>query len=66
MVYMAPFSTTEQLTWFDRSGNISGTVGAVGEYRVPMLAPARHKLAFDRMPPGSDGRKVWVLLKITT
>ena len=61
LVYLPPQSNTDQLTWFDRSGRVIQTVGPVGEYRVPELAPDGKKLAFDRLPAGSAGSQIWVL-----
>ncbi|HEV3140174.1 MAG TPA: protein kinase, partial [Vicinamibacterales bacterium] len=61
LVYVSPLPGNEQLTWFDRSGKVAQKVGGVGEYRVPALSPDGRKLAFDRIPPANDGRKVWVL-----
>src|SRR5206468_672291 len=61
LVYTSPFAVSEQLSWFDRSGHVTRTAGPVGEYRVPVLAPDGRRLAFDRMPPTNDGRKVVVL-----
>ncbi len=43
-----------QLTWFDRQGKITSTVGEPGVFRTLSLSPDNTRLAFDRSPPGGN------------
>ena len=44
-------SDTRQLTWFDRSGNVLGTVGPQGAVDHPTISPDGSFLAFDQRDP---------------
>jgi Tol biopolymer transport system component len=49
-----------QLTWFDRSGNQTGTVGPVGDVSQPRLSPAGSRVAFMYPDAKNGNRDVWV------
>jgi serine/threonine protein kinase/Tol biopolymer transport system component len=49
-----------QLTWFDRTGKISGAIGAPGGFANPSISPDGRRLAFEQTD--RDGRHVdiWI------
>jgi serine/threonine protein kinase len=49
-----------QLTWFDRSGKASGTLGELAEYTNPALSPDGNRLAVGIRDPQTDSRDIWV------
>ncbi len=53
-------ASLSQLTWFDRSGKSSGTVGTPGIYNNVRLSPDGRRVAGDQTDP--DGRKIdiWI------
>ncbi len=50
-------TTTQQLTWFDRSGKELGILGPPGPYRDIVLSPDGARVALVRLDPNPD---VWV------
>jgi Tol biopolymer transport system component len=53
-------ASISQLTWYDRSGKSSGTVGALGSYNNVRLSPNGRRIATDQTD--ADGRNidVWI------
>lgn len=47
LVSMADFGWNAQLTWFDRTGKVLGTLGAPGKYGDPAISPDGKYVAFD-------------------
>jgi Tol biopolymer transport system component len=50
-----------QLTWYERSGQQSGTVGAAGETFQPRLSPRGDRVSFNRPDPRNGNRDVWTI-----
>jgi WD40 repeat protein len=54
-----PVTNPSRLTWFDRSGNVIGTLGEVADYSNPAFSPDGQRLAVSIR--GSNGkRSIWV------
>jgi Tol biopolymer transport system component len=51
---------TLQLTWYDRAGKRTGTVGAVDEYSGPALSPDGKRLAVAVGSVAAKTRDIWV------
>jgi len=50
-----------QLTWFDRTGKVLGTVGDPGSYRTLALSPDGKRVAFDRADfQNPNVRNIWL------
>ena len=55
------FGGSVQLTWFDRSGKISGTVGAMDTVpRRPAISPDGNTVAVDRFDPQTAYYDLWL------
>jgi eukaryotic-like serine/threonine-protein kinase len=50
-----------QLTWFDRSGQQTGTLGAPGDIWQPRLSPKGDRVAFTSPDPKNGNRDVWTI-----
>jgi Tol biopolymer transport system component/predicted Ser/Thr protein kinase len=50
-----------RLTWFDRSGKVSGTVGELADYSNPVLSPDGTRLAVCIRDAQSGTRDIWIL-----
>jgi len=50
-----------QLTWFERGGQQTGTLGAPGDIVQPRLSPAGNRLAFTFPDPKNGNRDVWTI-----
>ena len=50
-----------RLTWFDRSGKASGTVGEPGDYSNPAFSPDGARLAVCIRDPQAGTRDIWIL-----
>ena len=48
-----------RLTWFDRSGNVTGTLGDIGDYSNPALSPDGQRLAVC-IRDSNGKRNIWV------
>jgi Tol biopolymer transport system component len=55
-----PLGDVRQLTWFDRSGRKTGTVGEPGVYFAPSLSPDDKTVAVCRVESSSN-REIWLL-----
>jgi Tol biopolymer transport system component len=55
-----PIGDVRQLTWFDRSGRKTGTVGEPGVYFGPSLSPDEKTVAVCRYESSSN-REIWLL-----
>jgi eukaryotic-like serine/threonine-protein kinase len=49
-----------QLTWFDRSGKITGTVGPPGSLQWPAISPDGNTVAIDRLDPQTGFYDLWL------
>ena len=49
-----------QLTWFDRTGNVVGTIGTPGISTIPAISPDGHTVAFDRVEAQSGSMNIWL------
>ncbi len=47
------------LTWFERNGDPSGTLGPVGEYTEPRISPDGARVAFSRPDPQTGNRDIF-------
>jgi len=62
LVYVAgTASATTHLTWVDRAGRPTGTVGPPGPYRNPALSPDGTRVAVERMDPQSRTQDIWLI-----
>ena len=52
--------TALQITWYDRSGKVVGTVGKPVDLQVPRLSPDGKMIATDRLDPQSRNRDIWI------
>ena len=50
-----------QLTWFDRGGHQTGTLGTPGDVNQPRLSPKGDRVAFSRPDPKNGNRDVWTI-----
>ncbi len=50
-----------QLTWFERSGEQTGTVGGPSVYYQPRISPDGTRVAFNRPDPQTNNRDVWTI-----
>jgi len=48
------------LRWFDREGNVLGTIGEPGKYSFLRMSPDDRFLASTLISPGSGGEDIWV------
>jgi len=55
------FADNQQLTWLDRAGKPLGTVGPLGEYDYPRLAPDGKRVAVARIDPQSRSWDIYVI-----
>ena len=53
--------TTTRLTWFDRAGNITGTVGEPAAYETLALAPDDRRIAVSLAETSSANHAIWVI-----
>ena len=61
LAFTAEIATpSTQLTWFDRSGQTRGLVGAPGEYENPVLSPDDQRVAFQRFDRVTNV-DVWIM-----
>jgi serine/threonine-protein kinase len=63
LVYVAgtTLSATTHLTWVDRAGRPTGTIGLVGPYRNPALSPDGTRVAVERTDPQSGTQDIWLI-----
>jgi serine/threonine-protein kinase len=62
LVYVAgTASPTTRLTWVDRAGRPTGTVGPPGPYRNPALSPDGARVAVERTDPQSRTQDIWLI-----
>jgi serine/threonine protein kinase len=54
-----PVSNPSRLTWFDRSGNVIGSLGEVADYTNPALSPDEKRLAVC-IRDSNGKRNIWV------
>jgi Tol biopolymer transport system component/predicted Ser/Thr protein kinase len=64
LVYNSPFASStsgnSQLTWFDRSGKTSGTVGPPGELLGAAISPDGNSVATTRRDPRTGVFDIWL------
>jgi serine/threonine-protein kinase len=62
LVYVAgTASATTSLTWVDRAGRPTGTVGTPGPYRNPALSPDGTRVAVEQTDPQSRTQDIWII-----
>jgi eukaryotic-like serine/threonine-protein kinase len=49
-----------RLTWFDRQGSITGTVGDAGIYRTLTISPDGKRVAVERTDPQTQNKDIWI------
>jgi eukaryotic-like serine/threonine-protein kinase len=49
-----------QLTWFDRSGKLAGTVGMPASFGNVRLSPDGHRVAVDQINPDGRNIDIWI------
>jgi Tol biopolymer transport system component/tRNA A-37 threonylcarbamoyl transferase component Bud32 len=59
LVYRPDINQHLQLTWFDRPGNQSGTVGEPGRISFPRISPDGTRVAVTKSSAGG-GRDIWI------
>ena len=52
---------TTRLTWFDRAGNITGTVGDPASYLTLALAPDDRRVAVSMASGAAGSRAIWII-----
>jgi serine/threonine protein kinase len=50
-----------RFTWFNRSGEMTGTLGDPGDYLEPRISPDGTRVAFTRPDPQTGNRDVWFI-----
>jgi Tol biopolymer transport system component len=50
-----------QLTWFDRNGEQTGTLGAPGNFLQPRISPRGDRVSFTRPDDKTGNRDVWTI-----
>jgi Tol biopolymer transport system component len=60
LAYSSGISLNVQLTWFDRSGKVDGTVGAPGNMQYATVSPDGNTVAVDRLDPQTGFRDIWL------
>jgi Tol biopolymer transport system component len=55
-----PGATYGQLTWFDRQGHITGTLGDSATHRVVAISPDGKRAAVETVDPQSKNMDVWL------
>ncbi len=60
LAYSSGIPFNVQLTWFDRSGKVGGTVGAPGNTEFATVSPDGNSVAMDRVDPQTGIRDIWL------
>jgi predicted Ser/Thr protein kinase len=60
LIYQAGEQTLSRLTWFNRAGTASGTVGDIADYTNPTLSPDGSRLAVSIRDPATGTRDIWI------
>jgi Tol biopolymer transport system component len=60
LAYAGRAPTKSQLSWFDRSGQLLGTVGALADYLHVRLSPDDQTVAVARSGPDADAPDIWL------
>jgi eukaryotic-like serine/threonine-protein kinase len=60
LAYTSGLRRIQQLTWFDRSGKESGTVGDPGVMAWPTVSPDSNTVAVDRLDPETGLYDLWL------
>jgi Tol biopolymer transport system component/predicted Ser/Thr protein kinase len=61
LAYAGTLSETGRLTWFDRSGSPSGSVGPPGDYIDFRLSPDQTRLAASLVDPKAGAPNIWLM-----
>jgi eukaryotic-like serine/threonine-protein kinase len=61
LIYRPEVHNLSQLTWFDRHGNPTGTVGPAGRYDELAISPDGKRLALDIDTPGESSGDIWIV-----
>lgn len=60
LIYASGAVRDEQLTWFDRSGRVLGTVGEPAIMEVPTVSPDGNTVASDQLDPATGFYDLWL------
>ena len=60
LAYAGALSTPGRLTWFDRGGNPSDSVGSLGDYTDFRLSPDQTRLAASLADPKTGFPDIWI------
>jgi eukaryotic-like serine/threonine-protein kinase len=61
LVYANAVSLNSQLTWFDRNGKQTGSIGEPGIQRCPTLSHDESKVAVERLDPQTRTYDIWLV-----
>jgi len=61
LAYAANISTGSQLTWFDRSGKLRGTLGGIGNYSDITLSRDGRRAAVEQLNPLTTAGNIWLM-----
>jgi serine/threonine protein kinase len=60
LAYSSSSSEALQLSWYDRSGRVVGTVGKPADLEFPRVSPNGKMIAADRLDNVTNNRDIWV------
>jgi eukaryotic-like serine/threonine-protein kinase len=61
LTYLPAEMASTQLTWYDRRGNLTGTVGTPAHYTNPALSPDGKRIIVAKTGPQTAMRDLWLL-----
>jgi Tol biopolymer transport system component len=61
LVFAPNTASDSQLTWYDREGKVTGTIGQPGPYKTLELSPQGTRLAVAKVPMGADASNIFLL-----
>ena len=61
LAYRGAGAGTVQLTWYDRDGRRSRSIGEPGRYRAVVLSPEEGRLALERFDLPSQATNLWIV-----
>lgn len=60
LAFRSDVLTISHLTWFDRSGQMIGTLGPPGMYDDPEISPDGRHIIVDRLDPKTQANAIWI------
>jgi serine/threonine protein kinase/Tol biopolymer transport system component len=60
ILFQSGLAPERRLRWFDREGNVLGTIGEPGKYSFHRLSPDDRFLASTLLSPGAGGEDIWI------